>query len=382
MWTSESNSDNEFTSFASAVGLMAETVGSWQQDYEACCITNKIEACPYFKVADISPTTSSCKLINTSIDLASWRAMLVAAAAKNSRVVEIVCHNVRLRRQHLVDLISLMKTSEVLMSIKLDYLDFVSEGEGEAATTLGGSLLPLLAEATSIRFLSLKGNGLDSSFTTPFSSTLMILPCMEGLNLSENNIDDEGVASIFKVFPFCISLKHVALKKNPISGTVLGSHAQDLVQGAPLGATGDASLKNMQKIVTDKNKLIQAINKSRKKANLDEIPEVLVPPNRIVISSGDDKDKDKDKESRVHNSCIELLDFSYCSFDAAAMSSFLAAVMACTAGEDVTAGGEGTNNNNNSSSSPCMLIRVRGLDSDNAATLEKESFSGKVRVQN
>ena len=371
MWTSDSNSENKFATFASAVGS-AETAGSWQQDYEACCATNKIEPCPFFKVAETSPTTSSCRLINTAIDLASWRAMLVAAGSKNSSVVEIVCHNVRLRKQHLTDLISFVKASEALVSIKLDYLDFVSEGEGEEATTLGGGLLPLLAEASNIRFLSLKGNELDTTFTTAFSDTLMILPCLEGLNLSENNINDEGVAALFKVFPFCISLKQVALKKNPITGAVLESHILELVQGAPLGSTGEASLKNMQKVVADKNKLIQAQNKNKKKANLEESPEVVVPPNRVVSSAPAGKSGDE-KESRVLNCCIELLDFSQCDFGVTVMTSFLAAAVSCTAAVVPPAEGPPAPRG--------LVIRVRGLDADNAATLKKEIFSGQISVQ-
>jgi hypothetical protein len=362
MWTNESNSGNKFDSFAASVGS-ADTAGSWQEDYEACCLTNKIDACPFFKVANTSPTTSSCKLLNTSVDLASWRAMIVAAATKNSGVEEIVCHNVTLSRQHLVDLTSLLKTSEVLMSVKLDYIEFVSEGEGEGATTLAASLLPLLVEATNLKFLSLKGNKLDGSFVTPFSDTVMVLPCLEGLNLSENNITDEAVTSLFKVFPYCLSLKHVSLKSNPITGTALQGGITDLVQGQPMGTTGELTLKNMQKLVTDKNKSIQATNKNRKKANLEELAELVPPPNRIVNNPGE--------ENRVLNRCLELLDFSHCSWDTACVAAFLETAAECSLAAVPVPEGERER---------ALQLRLRGVEGEAAARLAKETFSGQIIV--
>jgi hypothetical protein len=361
MWTSESNTDNNFDSFSSSVGS-AESSGNWREDYKKCCENNKIEACPFFKVAEVESVTTSCKLINTDVDLASWRAMIVASGMKNTTIKEIVCHNVRLKKQHLVDLVFLMKLPDVIVSLKLDYIDFVSEGEGEEATTLAGALLPLLVEGGQLKSLSLKGCGLDKVFTSSFGDILISMTCLEGINLAENNIDDESLSDVFAAFPYCVCLRQISLKKNPITGRGLQGGIQDLVQGRPVGATGEASMKNLQKVVADKNKAIQAANKSRKKAGQEELRELPAPADRVISVSGED--------NKVLNKIIELLDFSYCCFEVGAMTEFVAAAaLACQGGRDSP---EGTRP---------LSIQVRGVDKEVASALVTEGFSGILVVQ-
>mmetsp|Transcript_18647 Transcript_18647/g.34833 ORF Transcript_18647/g.34833 Transcript_18647/m.34833 type:complete len:360 (-) Transcript_18647:75-1154(-) len=358
MWTSESNAGSVFDNFASAVGT-AESAGTWQEDYEKCCETNNIVGCPYFKVSEAAP--SSCKLINTAVDVSSWRAMIVAAGMKNSKIKEIVCHNVRLSKQHLTDLIVLMKVPELIVSIKLDYIEFVSDGEGEDASTLAGSLLPLLAEGGQLLTLSLKGCGLDSSFTGSFGDVLIAMTALEGLNLSENNITDDSLLDILKALPFCVVLRHMSLRKNPIAGRGLEGGVQDLVQGQPVGATGDAAMKNLQKVVTDKNKVIQAGNKARKKAGQEELPELPSPSERLITAGA---------ENKVINRVFELLDFSNCSFDTSSMTSFVAAAVQACAEEGSCAAG----------ASP-LRMRVKGVDDAVVSALEGQNFADKLRVE-
>jgi hypothetical protein len=362
MWTSESNSEVKFDDFATAFGG-ADTAGSWQQDYDSCCASHKIKACPFFKVSAVSPTTTSCKLMNTAIDLASWRAMLVAVTMRGSKVVEIVCHNVRIDRRHLTDLALMLKSCDALQSIKLDYLDFFNTSEEEGAAAFDASLSALLVEATNISFLSLKGNKLRDGFVTQFSDTLHLLPKLEGLSLSENSITDAGVLDILKVLPYCITLKKISLKGNSaITGSSLASSIKELLMGQPMGSHGEAAIKKLEKTVNDKNKQIQGVNKTRKKQSLEELPEVVLPVSRVVTIP--------DEESRVLNRSFEMLDFSNCAFNATDMTAFLAAAVESTSsGEDLPEG------------ATALIIRVRKIDKDNAATLAKESFSGKLIVQ-
>jgi len=55
------------------------------------------------------------------------------------------------------------------------------------------------------------------------------------------------------------------------------------------------------------------------------------------------------------------------------MTSFLAAAVSCTAAVVPPAEGPPAPRG--------LVIRVRGLDADNAATLKKEIFSGQISVQ-
>lgn len=288
--------------------------------------------------------------------------MLVAVGMKSSKIQEIVCHNVRLSKQHLADLAVLVKTCDAIVSIKLDYIDFASEGEGDAATTLGGALLPLLAEGGALRSLSLKGGGLDSKFTAILGDSLMSLTSLEGLNLSENNINDEGLVGVLRALPFCLSLRQVSLRRNPITGAALARGVQDLLRGQPLGPSGEVAMKTLQKLAADRNKVIQAANKARKKAGAQELPELPLPGDRLVASPGED--------SRVLARSLKLLDFSHCCFDQTCVSAFVSA--AVLAQEGVAEQPAGV--------APLTLV-LRGVDSHSAALLAEESFSGKLRVQ-
>lgn len=359
MWTSESNADIKFDNFGSAVGT-AESAGTWQEDYEKCCKTNNIVGCPFFKVSETVP--SSCKLINTAVDLPSWRAMIVAAGMKNSKIKEIVCHNVRLGAKHLTDLTMLLKVPELIVSIKLDYIEFASEGEGEDAPTLAGSLLSLLAEGGQLLSLSLKGCDLGASFTSSFGDVLIAMSALEGLNLSENNINDDSLLDILNALPFCVCLRYMSLRKNPITGAGLEGGVHDLVQGQPMGATGEAAMKNLQKVVADKNKVIQAGNKARKKAGQEELSELPSPADRLITASG--------AENRVINRVFELLDFSNCLFENSSMVAFVAAaVQACEEEGSCAAG-----------ASP-LQMRVKGVDAAVISALEGKMFADKLRVE-
>jgi hypothetical protein len=125
----------------------------------------------------------------------------------------------------------------------------------------------------------------------------------------------------------------------------------------------------MQKLVVDKNKFILAVNKNKKKANVnvEETPELVPPPNRSVSNPAA-----PGEENRVLNRCIELLDFSNCSFDPVAMSAFLAAAVECS--KSAVEMPEGA--------TP-LVLRVRGVGGggDSAGTLENETFSGQISVQ-
>lgn len=357
MWTSESNSDKKFDNFLSLFGN-SETAGSWQQDYEVCCSTQNITPCPFFKEAKMS-SSSSCRLINAAVDLANWRAMLVAASTKNSAVTEIVCHNVRLTKYHITDLISFVKASNGLEVLKLDYVDF--EIDDESFTT---SLLPLLAECTNVKYISLKGNNLDNAFLSSLCNTIILLPCLEGLNLSENNIDDEGVMTLFRIFPFCICLRQVSMRKNKISGEGLQNSILDLVQGQLMSPEGEQYLKSMAKIVADKNKQIQSVNKGRKKAGLPEFAEI-VSSNRIVTNAGE--------ESRILNRNIFLLDFSHCAFNSEIIKAFIDSAAESTKNAAVEPEDAGP-----------IMIRVRGVNDEIKSILREggdSMFSGKLLME-
>ena len=363
MWNSDCNNDNKFDNFSSSLGS-AESSGDWSSDYLKCCETQKIIPCPYFKVSETSSSSSSCRLLNTAVDLASWRAMLVASAMKSTKVEEIVCHNVKIKHQHLVDMLAFVKNSDLLKSIKLDYIEFESEGEGEESTSLGKSLLTLLAECGNLKYISLKGNGLDSEFATSLGETLMTLPCLEAVNISENNINDEGLAGFCKAFPFCISLSQISMKKNPITADGLKNVIVDLAKGHLAGSTGDQTLKAMMKIVADKNKQIQAANKARKKSNLPEIPEIVVPSNRVMSVP--------DEENRILNRTIGLLNLSFGTFEGEGMGEFIDAAVECSATAPSLPEG----------ATP-LVIQLRGLNEESMVKLTSQDdiFLNRIIVR-
>lgn len=359
MWTSESNINKKFDDFGTELGR-GDSSGTWQQDYVSVCAKKAIDGCPFFKVKQYSPTALSCRLINTAVDLASWRAMLVAVSLKNSNIVEIVVHNVRLTTQHLLDLSVVLKNSEILQSIKLDYIELVPEGDER---TLGAGFLSLALDATNITYLSFKGNKLSDSFLCSLCDVLLTLPRLESINLSENNISDNSLPALVKILPFSVNLKKISLRSNAIRGGGLTACIQELVHGQPMGATGDHAVKAMQKIVHDKNKAIQASNKTRKKQGLEELPDIPTPASRIVNNPGE--------ENKILNRSFELLDLSHCSFDCADVASLVsAAALYAQTGAEMPEG-----------ASPLLIILRGGVDEATRSALASENFARKIKIE-
>jgi hypothetical protein len=276
MWTSEVNAAKDYASFGAEIGKVA-SVGTFRGDYTACCTKQELVECTLIKSEEIGEAAHSVKLLNCIVDIATWRAMLVACSTTGNTVKELCFSNVKITPQHIEDLSALLKFSDGIECVKLDYLTVVGDRD-----SFNVALKSLIANSPSLQYLSLKGNNLDDSFISATKVELRNHTSLTCLNLTENIIADAGVTELFDMLPLAICLNCIALKNNHFSGFTVVRGLENLLCGVPTSPEIDAELKAIGKIIGDKNKAIKDANKKRKKEGLPELSEVASPANRIV----------------------------------------------------------------------------------------------------
>ena len=293
VWTNQSNGSKDYANFAADIGKAA-TTGSFQGDYSESCSKNGLVVCPFIKIEELGPSMHSCKLLNCDIDIATWRSMLVACSATGSTVTELCFSNIQVSPQHIADLAIFVK-AKAIECLKLDYLTVL--GDAEAMYV---SLKSVIANATSLQYLSLKGNNLDDRFLHETVTELRNHPCLVCLNLTENSITDEGMTTLFQMLPLAIGLNCISVKNNYITGASIVPGLEGLICGIVVTPEIETELKAIGKIVGDRNKAIRDLNKKRKKEELPELPELTPPGNRVV----------KGESTLLFNRTIHTIDVS------------------------------------------------------------------------
>lgn len=276
MWTSETNSSKDYSNFAGEIGKIA-SIGSFQSDYSACCAKQTLVECTFIKTQELGEAYHSVKVLNCIVDVATWRSMLMACSTTGNTVRELCFSNIQITPQHLEDLSVLLKSSESIESVKLDYMTVVGNRE-----SFYSALKSLIANSVSLQYLSLKGNNLDDSFITETKVELRNHTSLICLNLAENALTDVGVTELFDILPLAICLNCISMQNNYFSGASVVSGLEKLLCGVPSSAEIDTELKAIGKIVGDRNKAIKDANKKRKKDGLPELAELVSPASRIV----------------------------------------------------------------------------------------------------
>eukprot|EP00602_Paraphysomonas_sp_CaronLab_P007239 CAMPEP_0185035270 /NCGR_PEP_ID=MMETSP1103-20130426/26342_1 /TAXON_ID=36769 /ORGANISM="Paraphysomonas bandaiensis, Strain Caron Lab Isolate" /LENGTH=292 /DNA_ID=CAMNT_0027572275 /DNA_START=283 /DNA_END=1161 /DNA_ORIENTATION=+ len=229
------------------------------------------------------------------MDIANWRAMMVTCAAPASAILEICLVNVTVTSQHLDDLGMLLKASDGIESLKLEYLEFSGDQD-----TFISSLKALIASSPGLRYLSLKGNSLSDKFISECRIELRNHASLEALNISDNVVSDEGITQLFEILPLAISLSTLSVKNNVVSINSILSGLDSLLSGTPVTPELEGELKGIVKLVNDRNKAIKDANKKRKKDGLEEFPDVVSPMAKIV----------KADTAVLYNRSLVYLDFS------------------------------------------------------------------------
>lgn len=302
MWSFETNVDSLIDNFAVVVESDTVSKGSWQLDYEGFCEKFHITKCPFIKASAIADK-ESIRIMNSIVDLSSWRAALLACCTTGSKVIEISVHGARLEPQHLVDLSAALRKMGTCQLLKLQYLNW-QEGRGlneNNTTQYQEALTALLNEATGLEYVSLKGNNFTDDFLAPVISSLSQSFRVSTLNLANNKLTDQSLKLLLKAIRCTTNMRKVSFEANLITGESL-SVLGELFLGSEFNAEDDATSKANGKLIAEKNKAIKATNAKRKKAGLVELKEVTPS---LECSA-------KKEKTLIHaNRTLKLLDLSH-----------------------------------------------------------------------
>lgn len=290
--------------FTAELAKDAPSKGSFDADYNSQCLASGIVPCPFIN----SSGTEAVRVANCCLDLASWRACLLAASMVSSTVVELSLHSVSLTPQHLLDLSATMEKISNLQVLRLDYLTLT---DVPAESSLASLLKPFVwgGTAAPVEYLSLQGNGLTDG---NFCSDPAILTSLSGnftlqaLSLADNSgITDMGAAEILRAARLTVGLRELSLSKTSatFSGT-LSEAIANLVSGSAANPDDEAAWKNAVKLIADRNKAVKDLNKKRKKSGYAELADLPVPPERIA--------KGGDGALYACNRALTTIDLSFC----------------------------------------------------------------------
>lgn len=293
MWTNDCN-EGKLTAFMDELAKTESSSGDWKADYSNICSKFSVLPCPFIT---FDPATKSCRASNCDVDLASWRAAMIACALSNSPVGNLVAYNCRFQSQHLLDISGMLEKRFVFGAVKLDFIDW---GDTVVSNDVIMAIGRLISANSTFNYLSLRGCSLQDSNIAAFLPSLIQSVYIRGLNLANNRITDIGLRSLINVLRCNISLEKISLKNNIIEGSGL-IDLSDIVFGCPSTPEDDTSFKSISKNAADKNKTIKELNKKRKKAGEVELEEISVPE-RIV--------KPSKTESILINKQFKLLDIS------------------------------------------------------------------------
>mmetsp|Transcript_3965 Transcript_3965/g.4048 ORF Transcript_3965/g.4048 Transcript_3965/m.4048 type:complete len:391 (-) Transcript_3965:91-1263(-) len=299
---------------------------SWNSDYEHYCRKLGIVPCPSFNILPLEDGKLSVRLANRIIDLHSWRAMLLASSVNGSMVSEIAIQNVQLTSLHLTDLCLAIEKLGRLEVLKLDHLSVISTSEANVGLTVSGVsaakkrssgannnslsahftvFAPLFACNASIDYISLQGNMFSDEFITVILPVLANNLTLQSLNLTENLITDAGATRLFSLLKLHHSLRNISLRKNLCEGSCI-EPLITLITGMIATTEEEHGVKNMIKLISDRNKMSKDSNKKRKKLGQMELEE--------VHAFSDHRLQKMEKGHGPHvisNRLIGIFDFSY-----------------------------------------------------------------------
>lgn len=276
-WASDVNG-HELESYAQEIGKNDVSSGDFTIDYSDVCGKLSITPCSFvsFDVA-----LNACKISNCAIDLAAWRAVMIACSLGNSPVKNVAVYHCTITQQHVTDLVCMLEKKVEMDAIKIDNCEWGTD------STANDVLGILLSTKAIVHYMSFRYNGLDDSFVSANATALSQNLFLQFLNLSNNCITDEGLQTLATNVLRCnLSLKKVSLKNNLIEGRSLSPFI-DLVFGSVCTSEEDTAFKVIAKAAADKNKQIKDVNKKRKKSNEPEISEVEVPERVVKIGKSD-----------------------------------------------------------------------------------------------
>ena len=299
MWNHTANMDSMISNFKEELTEQSRSSpieGSWELNYKGVCDKLNTTGCPFF-IAD----KSNLRIQNCIVDLSSWRCMLLALPVSIPNITEISLHNCKLSAQHIMDLVcTLVQSEKGPKMLRLEFLHFENDDDRVECFR---AMDPLFTSDVKLDFLSLRGNYLTDEFVSRNASSLQSNINLKVLNLSCNEITDLGATSIFKSLRVNMTLKELSVAKNKITGYQSFENFSLLLVGSPFTTEDEAVMKTMTRLLTETNKKIKEINKKRRKSNLPECPDLIVPKR--------DPSQKINGQSIICNRSLIALDMSY-----------------------------------------------------------------------
>jgi hypothetical protein len=284
MWSSESNEgligdEGELLKDSSSSG-------SFKEDYSKVCSQFQLQECPFIVSSSLNDenTKESVKVMNCKIDRANWRAMLIAATATGSKIVDIHIHGVEIPASWLSDITKALTKYGTVTSLKLNYITFTPEGEGDSAVSDLSLLASMLEGTLFLEYVSMRNNYLTANHVELMAKNIANNPFLKALNLSSNLLGSDGVIQILDAVALSPSIQFISVAKNGFEDGDKSCivRAGELLVGGEVPATAEATLADAAKIIGDINKSFKDLNKKRKKANLPDKVEGAPASGRIV----------------------------------------------------------------------------------------------------
>ena len=317
IWQSNIN-DGKLATFSDELEKGGPSKGSFNEDYLALCAIHEVTSCPF--IVSSGEESNICRIANATVDLASWRAALLAASVEGSKITEIAVHACEITPQHVSDIVATIEKIGSIAVLKMEYItlravegDAAEEGKEDATLDGYGSFLPLLKGVAEIGYLSLKGNNLQALCSSAdFYTAICENLTLKCLSLSNCKLDDVACSQVIEGMRQASCVRELSLSQNLCTGKCL-SALQGVLVGAEVSAENDARFKNLAKLIGDKNKAIKDVNKGRKKKGLPDLAELVPPVERIEAGF-------------MSNRTIRVVDMSFCPLNAACVQEFIAAL--------------------------------------------------------
>lgn len=292
------NPDNSIDPFNTILEKDSLSKGRFWDDFLGFCEVYEITRCPAVSVQS-SPADAGqeiVRIVNSEIDLSTWRAVLLALSCIGSKVVELYIHNSKVSAQQLIELSTALNKITTLRTLKLQFIDFNLQ---ENESLIADAFKSLLSDSCGLSLLSVVNCELTDTVGQAIAAILSSNFLINGLNLSNNLFTDETLKQILTALRYTTNVKHLVMRNNALEGNVLIHLIPQLLPGE-VSSTDDSIIKANVKIIADKNKAIKDQNKKRKKAGYVELAEVSPPD--LIQKVG--------KTSVFCNATLETLDLA------------------------------------------------------------------------
>eukprot|EP01039_Chlorochromonas_danica_P001504 gene1504-1638_t len=299
MWSVTCNPDNSIDPFNTILEKDSLSKGRFWDDFLGFCEIYQITRCPAVSVHS-SPSDASqeiVRIVNSEVDLSTWRAVLLALSCIGSKVVELYIHNSKVSAQQLVELSTALNKINTLRALKLQFIDFNLQ---EDESLIADAFKSLLSDSCGLTLLSVVNCELTDTVGQAIAASLTSNFLITGLNLSYNLFTDETLKQVLMALRYTTNVKHLVMRNNnAIEGNVFIHLIPQLFPGE-VSSSDDSIIKANVKIIADKNKAIKDQNKKRKKAGYVELAEVSPPD--LIQKVG--------KTSVFCNATLETLDLA------------------------------------------------------------------------